>query len=371
MSTQLTVSAATLPLDTFKQRVQLTAASHDVAAQKPIGDLVDAFLDAAAGRSTATKRSYLKGVADFLDFLHREKGALLPDAWQPIVTTARDGRRIVYAWNEQTPAAVLWTVDAALLDAYALHVGADSSPSTTEQRVNVVRTFLRVALRDNVLTHEQGQQLGLKPYQQRRQRTQTTVGRRLSVEEVRALRRSVDSSSTRGKRDAALLDCMLFAGLRRAEVANLRTGDVQLDQGRYWLNLTGKGRKQRKLKMHDSLYKSLHGWIEEAGIDSSADVPLFPSVDRWGNVKDSTIDPNVIERVTAEYAAVADIAPAKGKRKLAPHDLRRTCARNAYDNGATLLQVQQMLGHSDPKTTARYIGLDQETDNTAVDCVRY
>lgn len=49
----------------------------------------------------------------------------------------------------------------------------------------------------------------------------------------------------------------------------------------------------------------------------------------------------------------------------------RTMARNAYDNVANLVIVQQVLGHSDPKTTARYIGAYADVDNTAVDYVRY
>ena len=65
------------------------------------------------------------------------------------------------------------------------------------------------------------------------------------------------------------------------------------------------------------------------------------------------------------------MSPSRGKGRLGAHDLRRTCARNAYDNGATLLQVQQMLGHADPKTTALYIGLNQYDTDTAVDYVRY
>jgi integrase len=70
-------------------------------------------------------------------------------------------------------------------------------------------------------------------------------------------------------------------------------------------------------------------------------------------------------------ATRAGLGPISGPGKLAPHDLRRTCARNAYDHGATLLQVQTLLGHSDPKTTARYIGADSDDDNTAVDRLKY
>lgn len=60
-----------------------------------------------------------------------------------------------------------------------------------------------------------------------------------------------------------------------------------------------------------------------------------------------------------------------GKNALAARDLRRTCARNASDNGATVLQVQTLLGHSDPKTTIRYIGALDDEDTAAVDMVKY
>ena len=88
-------------------------------------------------------------------------------------------------------------------------------------------------------------------------------------------------------------------------------------------------------------------------------------------MSDRPITPTDVGRLVASYGAKAGLSPARGKGRLGAHDLRRTCACNAYDNGATLLQVQQMLGHADPKTTALYIGLDQDDTDTAVDYVRY
>lgn len=172
-------------------------------------------------------------------------------------------------------------------------------------------------------------------------------------------------------RDRAIIDCMLFAGLRREEVVNLTASSIQIDQGRYYLFVDGKGKKKRKLKVHDELYKSLTAWMRTAQIDFHLDTPLFTSISRHNTIKPDKIDANVVERITAQYASSAGFAPEKGKYKLSPHDLRRTCGRNAYENGATLLQVQLLLGHADPKTTAQYIGLDQDEDSTAVDCVRY
>jgi hypothetical protein len=46
-------------------------------------------------------------------------------------------------------------------------------------------------------------------------------------------------------------------------------------------------------------------------------------------------------------------------------------ARNAFDNEASLLLIQDQHRHSNPKTTARYIGTYEEDDNTTVDYVRY
>ncbi len=74
---------------------------------------------------------------------------------------------------------------------------------------------------------------------------------------------------------------------------------------------------------------------------------------------------------SCEYGARAQLAPRYGAQQLSPHDLRRTCARNAYDNGANLLLVQAALGHTDPKTTAHYIGTFDQDDHTAIDYVRY
>ena len=49
----------------------------------------------------------------------------------------------------------------------------------------------------------------------------------------------------------------------------------------------------------------------------------------------------------------------------------RTAARNAFDNGASLVKVQAMLGHSSPETTARYVGAYLDDADTAVDRINY
>ena len=111
--------------------------------------------------------------------------------------------------------------------------------------------------------------------------------------------------------------------------------------------------------------------MDAAGLHWHDDHPVFYSANKGDVIGETAITPNDVGRLVVHYGAQAELAPASGSGRLGAHDLRRTCARNAYDNGAALLKVKQMLGHADPKTTARYIGLEQDDADTATDYVRY
>lgn len=49
-------------------------------------------------------------------------------------------------------------------------------------------------------------------------------------------------------------------------------------------------------------------------------------------------------------------------KKLSPHMLRHTLSTNLYNNGANLLFISNLLGHSNPNTTKRYIHNDIKND---------
>jgi integrase len=52
---------------------------------------------------------------------------------------------------------------------------------------------------------------------------------------------------------------------------------------------------------------------------------------------------------------------------LAPHDLRRTCAKLCHVNGGELEQIQFLLGHASVLTTERYLGCKQNLEEPAND----
>ena len=63
--------------------------------------------------------------------------------------------------------------------------------------------------------------------------------------------------------------------------------------------------------------------------------------------------------VKAVWHIVKESAKRIGVAKLAPHDLRRTCARLCHSSGGELEQIQFLLGHVSVQTTERYLGCKQ------------
>ena len=55
-----------------------------------------------------------------------------------------------------------------------------------------------------------------------------------------------------------------------------------------------------------------------------------------------------------KYARQAGLA-----HKLAPHDMRRTCAKLCRESGGDLEEIQFLLGHASIQTTERYLGSRQ------------
>lgn len=58
-------------------------------------------------------------------------------------------------------------------------------------------------------------------------------------------------------------------------------------------------------------------------------------------------------------ALVKEYAKRLGVFKLAPHDLRRSCARLCHESGGELEQIQFLLGHVSVHTTEKYLGCKQ------------
>ena len=179
------------------------------------------------------------------------------------------------------------------------------------------------------------------------------LGRRsgnwLTLEQCSAmLAGGVAGDNLRAKRDHAIISTLIGCGLRRSELVALEMEHVQMRQG-HWaiVDLVGKGGHIRTVPMPLWVKNALDRWTSAAGIAKGR---IFRAVSKAGNVWGTGIAQNVIWHVVNNRCTNA------GLEHIAPHDLRRTCAKLCHSAGGELEQIQFLLGHVSVQTTERYLG---------------
>ena len=178
------------------------------------------------------------------------------------------------------------------------------------------------------------------------------IGNWLTVDQCLELLRKSSSDTLRGTHDQAILALLVGCGLRRAELVRLRVEDFQVRE-EHWViaDLIGKGKHIRTVPVPMWVKRAVDEWTLAAGISTGT---IFRRVNRLSRVWGGGITPKAIWHVVkgaARRAAIKDIAP---------HDLRRTCARLCHMAGGELEQIQFLLGHASVQTTERYLGCKQK-----------
>jgi len=185
------------------------------------------------------------------------------------------------------------------------------------------------------------------------------VGNWLTPEQGRALLSSFDRAALRGKRDYAMVAVLLGCGLRRAELAAAQVADLQ-QREEHWVfaDLIGKGGHIRTVPIPDWVAEAVALWLREAGVTDGA---VFRAINKAGRIAPNGFSPKVIWGVVKQASARC------GPTNVAPHDLRRTCARLCHQAGGELEQIQFLLGHVSVQTTERYLGCKQRLRNAVND----
>ena len=159
-------------------------------------------------------------------------------------------------------------------------------------------------------------------------------------------------NTLRGKRNHAMLSLLIGCGLRRAELLGLTMNSIQLRE-EHWViaNLVGKGGHIRTVPIPLWVKRAEDSWTAAAQITTGR---VFRSINKADRIWGDGMTPKVL------WEVVKDAAARSGIEKLAPHDLRRTCARLRHLAGGELDQIQFLLGHVSIQTTERYFGCKQK-----------
>lgn len=166
-------------------------------------------------------------------------------------------------------------------------------------------------------------------------------------EEVAALLAVPNIRTVQGLRLRAIMETMYRAGLRISEVLNLRCDDVRFT-GRYIRVLHSKGGKSREVPIGDILLAWLEAWAAKRPCDSDV---FFCG---WEGQK--LYQPNVYSSITRVGQRAARKHPELelDKKRVSPHVFRHTYATELREEGADLLMIQRLLGHSSISSTQVY-----------------
>jgi site-specific recombinase XerD len=176
-------------------------------------------------------------------------------------------------------------------------------------------------------------------------------GNWLSTEQSSEVLKHACGDSMRAKRDYAMLAMLFGCGFRRSELVGLELDDIQMRQG-HWavVDLIGKGGHIRTVPIPAWVKAALDQWTCAANIKEGK---IFRRVARLGKVWGDGLSQNVVSYVVRTCCQKA------GLEHIAPHDLRRTCAKLCHDRGGEIEQIQFLLGHASVQTTERYLGCKQ------------
>ena len=221
---------------------------------------------------------------------------------------------------------------------YELHGKKDLAPASTAQVVAALRSFGKYLASRELLSHNPAEELRIPKIPKK-------LVPFLSQNDLAEGRgEKPEAGDGLGLRRAAALELFYGSGIRLAEAAGAKRRDV--DEGRLRLRVLGKGSKERVVAVTRSALAALRAYWEEMARNG---VPVGPDSPIFVNAKGLPVARRTLER---------DVERALRERewdgKASPHMLRHSFATHLLENGADLMSVKELLGHSSVGTTQVY-----------------
>jgi integrase/recombinase XerD len=172
-------------------------------------------------------------------------------------------------------------------------------------------------------------------------KTEKRLPKALIIEELEMLREACNTV-----RQRAFVEVLYATGCRLSEVQALNKSNINYQSMSF--RVIGKGNKEREVYLSFKALYHLKKYLKSRTDDNEA---LLVSQRK----PHQRLSNRGIQREIAIIAKNAGL-----EKKVSPHVLRHTFATLTLNNGAELVAVQELLGHSSPETTLRYARITEE-----------
>jgi site-specific recombinase XerD len=220
-------------------------------------------------------------------------------------------------------------------------------PTTRNQRLAAIKSFAKM-LR---FMYPQQRQLTERVLNIPQKRAQKPLIGFLYYDEILQLFNAVDIRTKEGFRDYALLHLLYDSGARASEITTLNLDYFNPTQRT--LAILGKGNRFRLIELEKKTSQLLELYIKKHRLN-----PRPPYRQRlFINQRGGELTRHGIYRICKKYLSKA--LPPKRLKYINPvHSLRHSCAMNLLNQGKTITDIQNRLGHDNAQSTDIYLHLD-------------
>jgi integrase/recombinase XerD len=164
-------------------------------------------------------------------------------------------------------------------------------------------------------------------------------------------------------RDRVLIGIMSLEGCRTVEMHNLKIEDIVRQGIKTGLQVSAK-RASRVVPLTDNLTTQLDEYLQirQKVLRRKIKPTDYVFVSLSNNSKGKQLSRRSIRAIIDSYLKVTNLKYTPG-RTLSAHSLRHTAGTLALRTGSDLRQVQDLLGHADPRTTSIYAHVGDRWEN--------
>lgn len=222
--------------------------------------------------------------------------------------------------------------------AYLAHLqGGRFSRNTVLRKISSVRSFIRQLRDQGEILKNPFLNIPLPKKEQRLPQFLTDSEMRTLIEDF------PKKPDWKNLRDRAILELLYSSGLRRSELAQLNTHDLDFMSG--VVRVFGKGGRERIVPVGDQALSAVRKYLAKRPRpkESGRAEPL------WLNAKEGRLGDAGVALIVRRSGKAAKIL-----KRISPHAIRHSFATALLDRGCDLRALQEMLGHKSLTTTQIY-----------------
>ncbi len=224
----------------------------------------------------------------------------------------------------------------------------DHKKTSVARKLASLRTFFQFLVREGIVDVNPAKLVATPKIERK-------LPNHLSMEDAVRFIETPDTNTDLGRRDRAIIEFLYATGIRVGELVNIDLKDIDFRER--LVRVMGKRKKQRIVPFHDHALQALMHYIAETR-------PVF-----LNNCPPSTRNANAVflnyqgtRLTTRSVGRLIDkyIKQCADIHNISPHSLRHSFATHLLDQGASLRDIQELLGHALLSTTQIYTQVSME-----------